>query len=213
VGTNRLVVGRALFAACLFAAGSRPSPADQAAPGDASDWLRALQRPRTVQASFTQTRHMRAFKTPMEATGRLVFARPDRLRWEYTAPYRMVLVAGGGRATLTYPDLGRRVSAGLSDDPAVGAVIDALLFFRHADAAAVARRFHVSAATEPGFDAVLVPIAGEARNVIDRIEAGVDAPRGVLRVLRLVEPDGDVTSLSFRDVRVDEPIAEALLRP
>jgi len=183
--------------------------ADAEAP-DGAALLRALQRPRTVRAAFVQIKEMRAFKTPMQARGRLLFARPDRLRWEYTGPYRMVFVAAGSRASIDHPDLGRKMKADLADDPSARVVVEALLFFSGADAEAVRRRYQVSLDAQT---VVLRPRDERARAFIDRIEAGIDEKKGVLHTVRIVEADGDRTTLTFSDVRVDEALDEALLRP
>ena len=59
------------------------------AAGWASSWESihtAARDIRTVQADFTQEKHLQILAQPLVSRGRLIFAAPDRLRWEYEAP-------------------------------------------------------------------------------------------------------------------------------
>ena len=52
---------------------------------------------RSVQAAFTQEKHLQILAQPLVSRGRLIFAAPDRLRWEYEAPLPSVLLMNEGR--------------------------------------------------------------------------------------------------------------------
>ena len=187
-------------------------PAAAAGPDDAklAATLASLQRTQRVVATFEQTKTLAAFDAPQVARGTLYVARPDKLRWAYEAPYRMVLVQRGDRVSMSYPDLKRKQAFDLARDPQTKAVFETILFFQNADPAAVAKRF--DARVDPAGQLVLVP-RGKAATLLAQVEVWVDVERGVLTRLKLREPDGDVTDLAFGDIQVDAPIDDALLTP
>jgi outer membrane lipoprotein carrier protein len=51
----------------------------------------------TVQARFTQHKHLKILARPLESKGRFVFAAPDSIRWEYESPVRSVLLMRAGK--------------------------------------------------------------------------------------------------------------------
>ena len=68
--------------------------------GWSSSWdsIRAAARDiQSIQADFTQEKHLQILSRPLQSHGRLIFAAPDRLRWEYQAPLPSVLLMDEGR--------------------------------------------------------------------------------------------------------------------
>ena len=173
--------------------------------------LGSLQKPARVVATFQQTKTLAAFDAPQVARGRLYVARPDKLRWAYEAPYRMVLVQRGDRVSMSYPDLKRKQAFDLAREPQMKAVFETILFFQRADPEAVAKRF--DARLDGAGHLVLHPRGDKAKLLLAQIDVWVDPARGVLTRLRLREPDGDVTDIAFTDIEVDAPIDDALLTP
>ncbi len=179
------------------------------APVEVAAQLESLRRPTSVHASFTQRKTMKAFRAPQEAKGEVIMAKGRKLRWAYTAPYRMVLVQGGDRVSMSYPELGRKQAFDLAKNPEMKAVFETILFFQQAEAKAVAARFDATQAP----DGHLVLSPRKAGELLKQVEVWIDAKRGVLTRVRLLEPDGDATDLRFAHIRVDQPIDEALLTP
>jgi outer membrane lipoprotein-sorting protein len=180
------------------------------APPTPAERLAALHRPATFSARFEQTKTQAAFKTPQQARGRVLVGGPERLRWEYEAPYHMVLVRDAARVSMSYPDLGRKQAFDLDREPQLRAVFDTILFFHTASAEKLAGRFEVTADGPDHY--ALLPKAG-ADKLIARIDVDLDPAQGVPKKVRIAEPDGDATELVFSDVEVDQPIPEDLLRP
>ena len=51
----------------------------------------------SVQAYFSQEKHLKILVRPLISTGRFVFQAPGSLRWEYSTPLRSVLIMHDGR--------------------------------------------------------------------------------------------------------------------
>jgi outer membrane lipoprotein-sorting protein len=50
----------------------------------------------SIQADFTQEKHLKILTHPIIATGTFTFQRPQSLRWEYLQPIRSILLMHGG---------------------------------------------------------------------------------------------------------------------
>ncbi|NDY42358.1 outer membrane lipoprotein carrier protein LolA [Dissulfurirhabdus thermomarina] len=100
-----LAAGLALLA--LAAAG----PA-AAGPLPGADRLAALlqeryDETRTLSAAFRQETWPAGASRPVTAEGRVFFKRPDRMRWEYTAPERRLIVTEGADVFIYEPEAGQ----------------------------------------------------------------------------------------------------------
>ncbi len=51
----------------------------------------------SVQADFTQEKHLQILAKPLLSRGRFLFKAPDSLRWEYTSPFHSVLLMNKGQ--------------------------------------------------------------------------------------------------------------------
>jgi outer membrane lipoprotein-sorting protein len=51
----------------------------------------------SIQADFTQEKHLKILARPLISTGKFTFAAPQSLRWEYTTPIRSILLMHGGK--------------------------------------------------------------------------------------------------------------------
>lgn len=71
---------------CLF-------PVFLGLPAAAAEQQIAIQ---TIQAEFTQEKHLKILKKPLVSTGRFIFAAPQSLRWEYHAPIPSILIMHNG---------------------------------------------------------------------------------------------------------------------
>lgn len=81
---------------------------------------------RSAEGAFEQVVMARSGRRPQEAEGQFAYERPGRFHWEYTRPYRQVLV-GDGRALWTWdPDLNQVTVREIGD--ALGATPAAILF-------------------------------------------------------------------------------------
>lgn len=181
----------------------------QSPPG--LELLAPLKAHKTVQATIVQTKTMKAFKRPQVARGRLLIRPPRQLRWEYTEPFKAILVLNGDDASMSWPDLDRKQRIDLKRDPQMRAVLDSILFFMEAAPDAVSKRFTVRKSEAGTIE--LVPRQEAARALLAFIVVAVDPQKQVLSRIELHEPDGDYTVIAFHDVVTNAPIDPKLLVP
>lgn len=51
----------------------------------------------SIQAHFTQEKHLKILSHPILSTGTFTYQRPQSLRWEYLSPIRSILLMHGGK--------------------------------------------------------------------------------------------------------------------
>ncbi len=92
----------AAAAACLLAvsAGARA-----AAPGPAQRLDRLFSQTHTLKAHFSETVKNANAATVKQSSGTLAVSKPGRFRWDYTKPYRQLIVADGRKLWLYDPGL------------------------------------------------------------------------------------------------------------
>jgi Outer membrane lipoprotein-sorting protein len=160
-------------------------------------------RIRSVQADFTQEKHLKILARPLISQGTFVFQAPQSLRWEYLHPIHTVLMLHDGRITklikregkfeqdngtgvdvmqIVLQDIGSWLDGRFSDNPF----------------------FTVSRTGEHTL--VLSPKDRNLETVIKRIELRLSDEVGVVNHVTIVEDDEAATELTFSRVILNQEI-------
>jgi len=59
---------------------------------------KAAQAVKTMQCNFTQVKSMKLMKNTINSEGQMWFAKPGKLRWQYTKPYDYTFIMNGSKA-------------------------------------------------------------------------------------------------------------------
>jgi outer membrane lipoprotein carrier protein len=70
---------------------------------------------RTLSASFRQTIESPTLATPLESNGTVAFEKPNRMRWEYEAPDKQLIVGDGSVLWIYQPDDKQAIKAPLGE--------------------------------------------------------------------------------------------------
>ncbi len=180
--------------------------------GWSSSWdsIRAAARDiQSIQAAFTQEKHLQILSRPLQSHGRLIFAAPDRLRWEYLAPLPSVLLMDEGR-------IQRFVKTGDSWTEDASAALPAMSFVMQEIGRWMNGRFDENpdfeARLEPGGKIVLTPRQAALATVIQKIVLQLAETPGVIDSVNVYEDDHNFTQLHFKEVAVNQPIDPALFK-
>lgn len=163
---------------------------------------------RTLQARFVQRKESAFLLEPEASHGTFYYRAPDDLRWDYEPPTNVVVLVGPEEMVTWYRDLDRveRVRVGRQRDQVLrflgaGASFDTL------------RRYFTVRATfpeDPG-EPYLLHLEPESSRVARRIASlslRLDRELFIPVFVRFVEPGGDVTELTFDDLRVNGEIPD-----
>lgn len=185
--------------ACLTVAWSSSWESIRAAAGDIQ----------SVQAVFTQEKHLQILAKPLVSQGRLLFAAPDRLRWEYTAPLPSVLLMDAGSVQRFVRTGGRWTKDASAALPAMSFVMQEIGRWMNG-------RFDenpdFAAQLEPGGRIVLTPRKEALATVIQKIALQLAETPGVIDTVTVYEDAHNFTRLQFTEVSVNQPIDPAAFR-
>jgi outer membrane lipoprotein-sorting protein len=154
----------------------------------------------TVFTHFVQERHLSLFDKPLRSEGYLCFAKPGRLRWEITKPYRSILISdGAGVAQYEWVDeRWKKLDLGMADAlQHIVAQIAAVMEGRYAQDQ---REYSVSLSRgQTGPVVTLVPEREMIRKVMKSIEVYLAPDLQATRRVVLRENDGDFTEIQFSE--------------
>lgn len=162
-----------------------------------------------VSAEFVQEKHLPILTKPLLSWGRLVFRRPDSLRWEYIAPVKSVLLVNA--------DSVRRfvqTEEGMVEDASVH--LKAMQFVMPEIGGWLSGRF----GDNPLFEADLTGNgtirltprdAGMARFVA-HIEIHFSSQPGVIEEVLIFEGENAYTRMLFKDTQVNPDLPDRLFK-
>lgn len=163
----------------------------------------------TLRARFVQRKSSALLLNPVDSTGDFRFLAPDRVRWDYEEPDRMVVIFSGETLTTYRPD-----------DKSAEQVKVARQSRRFVKILAgtqpldeLREQFRISlvdrGAPEP-YVLTLKPIHRTLKRKIDSVMLEVDRERLLPVVIEYNEADGDSTRYELRSLEVDSGIDESV---
>lgn len=112
-------IGLSVVASAVLALGVAPSSAQQEVTAEvvAARIQAFYDQTSSVQASFHQTYFLKLYDRYERSSGRVVFKKPGKMRWDYAQPNGKVIVADGSRV-LVYepPETGEQNGQGFEQD-------------------------------------------------------------------------------------------------
>ncbi len=188
-------------------------PVRAAAPLDVSPvkkWLTRQDEFHNVQADFTQTRSLRALRSPIAVPGHLIFSTPNSLRWELGDPAKTVVLRKGDSYLLIQPakKKAQRLSAGNAAQEG-GARGFALMEFPLAkDFGEFTRKFEILAVNTEGSHCHLeiLPRDVQARKFLSALKIDFDTATGHMLSFEMTTKDGSSMRNEFSNVRVNQKI-------
>jgi len=198
-----------LFLACLCLT----LPTGAAEPLDLAPvkkWIARQDEFRTVQADFTQTRALRALRSPVVVPGRIWFSTPNSLRWELGDPAKTIVLRKGDTYLLVQPakKKAQRLSAG-NIGPEGGAKGFAMMEFPLAsDFAEFQKKFEILSVKTEGTHChlELLPRDAQARKFLSALKITFDTKSGHLISFEMVTRDGSSMRNDFTNVRLNSKI-------
>ena len=157
----------------------------------------------TLRADFVQTKSLRMLNHKLTARGRVVFAAPARLRWEYLAPTAYVLVIDGEKVTVRSGKNKHSIDTRQSQIFAqIAQIMSESVTGR---SLADTRRFAVRLFDEGNtWTAELTPRNGALKRLFATVRLRFDAKRRVVTRVDLVEHNGDATVIEMQGVLVNQ---------
>jgi outer membrane lipoprotein-sorting protein len=180
-------------------------------------WLAQATNTASWQAGFTQIRSLRVLAQPLTNRGQVVFAPPDRFRWELGQPPETIAARAGDQLVVLYPRLRRAERYSLAAAQAGSwrdtlALLDAGFPRSRAD---LDQKFHWQAAltTNGECEVLLHPASAAAAKLLPEVSLMLGTQPLALLSTRLQFADGSVVRTDFDPPRTNTAIAPDLFAP
>ena len=182
-------------------------PAAAELPPLFAELQQAAAQTETLSSEFVQEKHLEMFSETLKSRGRFTYKRPDRLRWELLEPLASGFVLRGEKGERWNRLSGERSGFSVSGDPIMGVIAQQLLAWARVDLDWLQQRYLIAVEQEQPLQLRLVPLDQGEAGFIDHLLIRFDAGRRYVAEVLMVEPGGDSTRLSFREVRINQPLA------
>jgi Outer membrane lipoprotein-sorting protein len=169
----------------------------------------AVSRLHTMSCSFVQTKHLSLLSDKMVSEGRMYYSQPDRLRWEYTSPYKYLFIFNGNKVYVGNDS--RKDVIDTNTNKIFKEVARIMMSTVTGTALSNAADFDTEAAEEKGSWVVtLVPRKKEMRRMFAKITMTFSKSASMISELSIYEKNGDRTDIKFKDVLSDAKVDESL---
>ena len=169
----------------------------------------AVSRLHTMSCSFVQTKHLSLLSDKMVSEGRMYYSQPDRLRWEYTSPYKYLFIFNGNKVYVGNDS--RKDVIDTNTNKIFKEVARIMMSTVTGTALSNAADFDTEAAEEKGsWMVTLVPRKKEMRRMFAKITMTFSKSASMISELSIYEKNGDRTDIKFKDVLSDAKVDESL---
>ena len=167
-----------------------------------------------LAGEFEQKSRVKLFKQELVSTGRLYFARPRRIRWQYLAPDPSTMIVDGDKAVLAMPGAPLQ-TFDLARDATMRAVFDQLSSWLGASSPETLKQGYEVAAAGPADAPVLILTprpGGPVAKAFAKIELRFDKQL-LLRTILLREASGDEKEIRFTKLARNAKLPDDAFKP
>jgi outer membrane lipoprotein-sorting protein len=173
------------------------------------DKLRAAQAStKSMSAAFRQVKEDSLFAQPSIQSGQFIFATPDRFRWDYEKPERVVVVATADTFERYLPDqkLLRRLDLSKNRRRVFS------YFGIGSDVEVLERHFNISVVRDPAHPTTeKLELRGKRRRVQKRmtlLEMWLDQTTSLPAMIKVTMADGGTTLWEFKSIKANPPLSD-----
>lgn len=173
-------------------------------------WIARQDDFHSVQADFTQTRALRALRSPVASPGRLTFVVPNTLRWELGDPPKTIVLRKGNDYTLIQPTKkkAQRIPASNIGQEGGAKGFAMMEFPLASDFAEFQKKFEILSVSTEGDRCHLeiLPRDAQARKFLSALKIDFNTKTSHMIAFEMTTRDGSSMRNEFSNVRVNQKI-------
>jgi outer membrane lipoprotein-sorting protein len=164
---------------------------------------------KSLQGDFIQVKELSFMDDKVTSEGKIYYKKTNKIRWEYTKPYKYVFSSDGENVRMTSGDRTNKASVrsskvfGEISKVMVGGVSGSGLV----DSPDFDAQFMVG---KDDYKVVLIPKKKEIKDLFSSVQLFVNKLDNRVRSVELTEKSGDKTTISLRNVQVNSVIDDRL---
>ncbi len=185
---------RGLLAALATLVLLAAAPTSQAAEWQLTDLMQLLAQTRSGQARFVERKYIALLDKPLESSGEMSFAAPDRMEMRTLKPRKQSMLLDGNRLTLEQD--GRQKTVNLQSYPEVAAFVEGIRGTLAGDRHALEKVYRVHLLGNPvRWQLLLEPREPTMSRIISRIRIG--GSQGEVLSVAYDHADGDRSEMQI----------------
>ena len=151
----------------------------------------------SVCFDFTQERHLKLFTEPLKSEGMMLIQRPDRIRWETTAPYQSIMIGNYKSVAQWERNDGKWEKLHIGFPQMLKRVMEQMTLMHQGKLDVLASDFTISVATGSVAVVTMVPRDPNVRQYLSALEIHFAPDFSASREVCMREPSGDYTRIIF----------------
>ncbi|ACS78599.1 LolA family protein [Maridesulfovibrio salexigens] len=175
-----------------------------------SDFLKELQTRsqsiKSISSDFTQQSHITLFAEVMEAKGKFCFARPNNLRWEYTAPFVSGFLLKGQKGLKWDGASKESTQFNTETSPEMAIISEQILAWTTMDIPWLQSLYSIKVTNYSPAVMELTPKSSKTKHFLNLIRIFFAPDETHLESIELHEPSGDYTKIIFSNVLLNQKL-------
>lgn len=165
----------------------------------------------SLQSDFVQVKHLDVLSEDIESNGKLFFKKENSLRWEYTHPLEYLIVLNKGKVSIK--DEGKVSSYDLSGNKTFQKVNEMVLRSIQGDLMINESDYRYTFQESSNLYLVeLFPKQKQVQEFMARIQVYFSKKDFTVQRVKMLEQSGDYTLMTFKNQKINEPIADTIFR-
>lgn len=162
----------------------------------------------TLQASFTQEKHMSILNKPFVSTGKFYYKNPDRIRWEYTSPFSYTVVLKNNKVSIKDGnDLQNYDMSNNAIFKEINNTMGGMMSGKMLEDDNFTKTFYES---KSNYKAVLLPKSDKIKSFVKEIHLILNKETLLINNVEMLENGGDKTIILFQNTKQNSPISDTV---
>jgi outer membrane lipoprotein-sorting protein len=174
-------------------------PAFAGPPSTLLDLQQKMATVKSVYLEFTQERVLKMFSEPLKSEGVMLVERPDKIRWETTAPYQTILLGDRNSVAQFEFNDGKWEKLKLGFPQLLQRVMQQMSAMNQGNIGAMLNDYTASVATNADVVLTFVPKDENVRGMMSSLEVHLPPDLSTTHEVVMNEPDGDLTRIVFQN--------------
>ena len=167
------------------------------------DLQRKMSSLKSVYFEFEQQKQMQLFTEPQKSEGIMLIERPDRIRWETTAPYQSIMLGNQKSVAQFEKTDSKWTKLRIGFPQMLKRVMEQMSLMHQGKLDALTSDFNISVATGAVAVVTMVPKDENVRSMLASLDVKFEPDFSASREVVMHEPNGDLTRIIFKREKRD----------
>lgn len=163
----------------------------------------------TMSGNFTQTKNLSMLNDKMVSQGSIYYQRSDKLRWEYTSPYKYLFVFNGTKVYVG--NNSRKDVIDTNSNKVFKEIARIMMSTVTGTALSNASDFTIGVEVSGNqYLVTLVPKKKEMKAMFSKVVLSFNKSDMIVSEINIIEKNGDKTNIKFKNIAINKPLNASL---